>query len=366
MDKQKQVFPALYSQPVVEKLNLPSRAELLPGIESGEVEHLDFQAQVFGTGKMKNPFQFRAEDLQSFANSFEGKPYLRNHDSYNIDSRDGTILSSKLENGVIVQDIRLTTRRGMVDYLEGKMDRFSVGWDYQDAICTICNSSYFDSSCSHQPGRMYKAMNGSKKCELLFIEPSGIETSAVNVPAVENTGIVSALEYKNEIISLAELQVVDELAVGQASAAGETEIQNLALAQARRNRQLVLAELSTLPNLGAIMNYRELLAKRAECLASAKALASLSDTENRDFSEAEREQFAAMLSEAESLGKQINVIVDERARLSAAEDVAKLQPSEAIKPDAAPAAKLIKRGAFEALTHSDRLAFVLSGGSIED
>ena len=140
MEKSK-VYPILYSLPTVEKLNLPSRAEMMPKIESGEIDHLDFRANVFGTGAIKNPYKFRAEDLPRFAASFEGKPFLRNHDQSNIDSRDGTILGCALMEGVFVQDVRLTTRRGMLDYIEGKIDRFSIGWDYQDAICTIAGAA---------------------------------------------------------------------------------------------------------------------------------------------------------------------------------------------------------------------------------
>ena len=48
-------LPILRSLPVHEKLDLPSRAEMLPKIESGEIDHLDFQARVYGTGKNRNP-----------------------------------------------------------------------------------------------------------------------------------------------------------------------------------------------------------------------------------------------------------------------------------------------------------------------
>ena len=44
----KKVLPILRSLPVVEKLDLPPRAEILPKIESGEIDHLDFQARVYG------------------------------------------------------------------------------------------------------------------------------------------------------------------------------------------------------------------------------------------------------------------------------------------------------------------------------
>src|SRR3989337_363571 len=93
----KKLMPILRSLPVHEKLELPSRAEMLPKIESGEIDHLDFQARVYGTGKNRNPYVFKDEDLHSFADSFEGQPFLRNHDTMDIDARDGTIIDSSLE-----------------------------------------------------------------------------------------------------------------------------------------------------------------------------------------------------------------------------------------------------------------------------
>ena len=195
----KRPLPQLRSMPIVERLKIPPRAEILPKIESGELEHLDFIARVYGTGTNKNPYVFKDEDLETFAASFEGQPFLRNHDTYDIEARDGTILESILEGSAFKQTIRLTTRRGMTDFVEGKIDRFSIGWFYDDVICSICNSSWFE-CWSHSPGRSYKTDGGMKKCELIFINPKGKETSAVNTPAVEGTEIVSQLqEYKLEV-----------------------------------------------------------------------------------------------------------------------------------------------------------------------
>ncbi len=200
-------MPILRSLPVHEKLDLPPRAELLPKIESGEIDHLDFQARVYGTGKNRNPYVFQDKDLAVFAASFEGQPFLRNHDTLDIDARDGTIIDSALTGSAFKQTIRLTTRRGMTDFIEGKIDRFSIGWFYDDVLCSICNQSWFSSSCSHWPGQTYKVGESKteKRCELIFVNPKGKETSAVNTPAVEGTGIddlsnKTLQEYKLEVI----------------------------------------------------------------------------------------------------------------------------------------------------------------------
>jgi hypothetical protein len=193
-------MPILRSLPVHEKLDLPSRAEMLPKIESGEIDHLDFQARVYGTGKNHNPYVFKDEDLHSFAGSFEGQPFLRNHDTYDIDARDGTIIDASLEGQAFKQTIRLTTRRGMTDFIEGKIDRFSIGWFYDDVMCSICKQSWFSAECRHWPGQTYKVDGKDVMAMLIFINPKGKETSAVNTPAVEGTGITELQEYKLEVI----------------------------------------------------------------------------------------------------------------------------------------------------------------------
>jgi hypothetical protein len=193
-NKQKTLLPVLFSLPTVNTLDLPPRAEILPKIESGEIDHLDFRAQVFSqTSQNRNPYRFKDEDMKKFADSFEGQPYLRDHDTFSIDSRDGTLVSSELKDGWVVVDVRLTTRRGMIDYIEGKMDRFSIGWFYEDAHCSICDASFFSRDCNHWPGLKYKVGTEMKQCILTFINPQGKELSAVNVPAMVGTGITGAL-----------------------------------------------------------------------------------------------------------------------------------------------------------------------------
>src|SRR3990167_7614580 len=194
----KKIMPVLFSVPINERLELPARAEILPKIESGEIEHLDFDARVFGTQPNRNHYTFKAEDMPAFAASFEGKPFLRNHDTYDIGARDGTIAASRFEGEWILQTIRLTTRRGMTDLVEGRIDRFSIGWFQDDVICSICNSSWL--ACPHSPGRQYDTLNGKKTCTLIITNPVGKETSAVNANAVDGTSILSELqEYKLEV-----------------------------------------------------------------------------------------------------------------------------------------------------------------------
>lgn len=181
----------LYADPVlsaVQPYQGPERARMLREIESGLIEHIDFTATVFIHGPNRNHMQFKTADLPAFAASFTGKPFLRDHNTASIDARDGTIIDSLMVNDRMVQTIRLTTRKGMTAYLEGQIDRFSIGW-YHDAIhCALCNDDWM--KCDHIPGRVY----AGKTAEIVFINPTGKETSAINAPAVEGTGLLAALQ----------------------------------------------------------------------------------------------------------------------------------------------------------------------------
>ena len=193
----KKLLPILYSLPQLEKLNLPARAETLAAIESGALDHIDFTAQVFNTKPNRNHLAFKNEDLAGFAASFAGQPFLRNHDTFDIGARDGTIVGAQYIAPNFEQTVRLTTRRGMTDFVEGRIDRFSIGWYYDDVMCSICNTSWF--SCPHSPGRTYETTDGSKLCELISINPKGKETSAVNTPAVDGTTLLSELQLHKVI-----------------------------------------------------------------------------------------------------------------------------------------------------------------------
>lgn len=188
------------------------RQRLRERLAAGTLPALDFRAVVYRTGPNANHVRFRPEDLPAFAASFAGLPFLRNHDVGDIGARDGVVLASSLagpmldplrhaegqENWEFHQHIRLTTQRGMRDFLEGVIDRFSIGWTYSGVECSICGQDWF--ACDHWPGRRYPvAAQGNPRqeqtavCELVFLGPSGKETSAVNAPAVPGTHIIEEL-----------------------------------------------------------------------------------------------------------------------------------------------------------------------------
>lgn len=186
-------IPQMYSLPIQSPQTITNRAQMLRDIESGELEAIEFDARTFKHGvKNRNHFTFLASDLPSFAPSFANKPFLRDHNTRSISARDGIILSSKLVGDEFHQRIRITTRTGMSDYVEGRIDRFSIGWDSDWIMCTVCNSDWL--SCTHWPGRKYQTDRGEVTCELCWMGPVGKETSAVNSNAVDGTGLLAALE----------------------------------------------------------------------------------------------------------------------------------------------------------------------------
>jgi len=196
--KDKPVLPVLYSEPCLAEQPPQDRPRLLKEIESGELADIEFDAKVFTFGKNRNHLTFYEQDLPTFAASFAGKPFLRDHNTFQIAARDGTIVASALNDKSFMQHVKLTTRRGMTDYVEGRIDRFSIAWDYDDIHCSICKSSWF--TCTHVPGRKYKIGKDSQEviCELIFTKPKGKETSAVNAPASDGTAILAQLNSFKE------------------------------------------------------------------------------------------------------------------------------------------------------------------------
>lgn len=181
-----------------EELTAVKRRALRQSLDDNDLDEIRFDAVVFRDGPNSNAFRFRQHDLPQFGASFAGQPFLRDHDTYSIESRDGTILASRLEQGAFIQEIALTTARGMRAFVEGQIDRFSIGWYFDGVTCSVCNQDLLGGDCPHWPGQKYKVRAGDSVevevlCEAIFENPSGKETSAVNAPAVPGTGILSQL-----------------------------------------------------------------------------------------------------------------------------------------------------------------------------
>lgn len=119
-----------------------------------------------------------------------------------------------------------------------------------------------------------------------------------------------------------------------------------------------------------IMNVRELQQQRAQYIDEATALATLADTESRDFTETERTRFNELIGEGglvDQLDAQIETVATERATLEA-KALKKVAIKEPVKPEseseAAP--KVMSRAEYDKLDAAARIAFTKSGGRITE
>jgi len=161
----------------------------------------EFDAVTFWERPNRNHVRLRRADMASFAASFAGAPFLRNHDENDIGAREGIVLASTVEERIhpadgapalaLRQRLRVTTERGRRALAEGQIDRFSVALDVAGWECSICGADWL--ACSHWPGRRYEVNGTPALCEIVAVQPRGREVSAVNVPAVDGTGLLQAL-----------------------------------------------------------------------------------------------------------------------------------------------------------------------------
>lgn len=183
-----------FSEPVAAQLAVNGqllsherRQALKAKLKAGELEELLFDAVVYRNAPNANHVRFKAGDLPAFAQSFAGAPFLRNHDVQDVGARDGMVVESRLVGDEFHQRIRLSTERGMKDFLEGIIDRFSIGWYFDAVECSVCQQDWME--CAHWPGQKVEGL----VCELVFVSPRGKETSAVNAPAVQGTRLLEQL-----------------------------------------------------------------------------------------------------------------------------------------------------------------------------
>ena len=171
------------------------RGELRKQHAAGELQELEFDAIVFRASYPNwNYVRFRPEELDAFAASFVGVPFLRNHDMNNIAARDGIVLACCMNGDAMCARIKLTTAEGIRDFLAGRIDRFSISWFKRGPVlCSVCGRDWLSSACEHVPGRAYAAAGQACTCELVQVGPVGREVSAVNVPAAAGTQVLAEL-----------------------------------------------------------------------------------------------------------------------------------------------------------------------------
>lgn len=185
----------------------PSKAQMLEEYRAGTRHDVTFPARVYVDVPNKNYGHFDPTELAGFAASFTGKPFLKDH-SRKLDDRGGTILESTLQerNGTkaIIQRIAAVEPWAVKGYLTGTVDRFSIGWYSEDALCTVCGDSFFGDDEKHTPWDIGKTDKKSgQTIGVLWKGIEGIETSAVNTPAVPGTGVDEVLSQFQQLMESA-------------------------------------------------------------------------------------------------------------------------------------------------------------------
>jgi hypothetical protein len=159
------------------------------------------RARVYRTGRNKNYVRFDEGELEQFAASFVGRPFLQDHSRKQAD-RAGTILESVLENDgdeKVIRQTLLAVKPWAIDSLsDGTMDRFSIGWDAEEYVCTVCNADIF--GCKHGPFSVgSKDKKTGETVEVLMRGLEGMEVSAVTHPAVGGTGVDEVLSQLQQM-----------------------------------------------------------------------------------------------------------------------------------------------------------------------
>lgn len=163
---------------------------------------LTVEATVFLQGDQpnRNFVRFKPSLLKKLAKSFEGMPFLRDHDR-GVLARGGTITKSEFvgdkDGGEIKQTIELVKPWAIEAALDGTIDRFSIGWNNTGpVVCSECDEPFspgffgVESKCSHYPGDVLEGKDGEKRVvEMVVTGADGVEVSAVSVPAVLGTGV---------------------------------------------------------------------------------------------------------------------------------------------------------------------------------
>ena len=178
-------------------LDKNGRTELLARVRAGEPLEVDFDARTFvqRDAPNRNFVRIKPSILAKLARSFVGVPFLRDHDKKSIGARGGTVVASELveESGVAAfqMTIRAIKPWAVEGVLDGTIDRFSIGFvPTGDVLCSAHKTPIF-TKCSCWPGDKIRLDDTEHLVEFIVTAAEGVETSAVNVPAVVGTGIKS-------------------------------------------------------------------------------------------------------------------------------------------------------------------------------
>jgi hypothetical protein len=167
------------------------RQTLLPAAKGGQLLNM-------------NGWRFRNGSMRALGRSFRGNPFITGHDWGDVRARGGVIADAyaeEIENDTqfgIFFEVKLQTQWAIEAFAAGAIDRFSVGIVGAGEItCTVHDAPVF-TECSCFPGETVtiEVVDGKERklvdvvAEWEWESGTGVELSAVNVPAVEGTEVL--------------------------------------------------------------------------------------------------------------------------------------------------------------------------------
>lgn len=181
-------------------LTAEARAELLAKAVAREAVSVigEFLAFEQLPGKANRKFvRFRDGALAAIGRTGRGKPFLRDHDQWDVRARGGTILESdtiKVGEGhyEIRQSVEITEPEAVERALRGLMSSVSIGWvPTGPVLCSACGTEVLRGGCYHWPGDKLRLEGGTEtvRIEWIYTAAELVETSEVSVPAVPGAAL---------------------------------------------------------------------------------------------------------------------------------------------------------------------------------
>lgn len=151
------------------------------------------EAAARGGKPNRNYFRFRNEGVRALARSFRGQPFIMGHNWGDPRARGGTIADAWAEQIdaelLVFFDVVATEEWAVQGFESGTIDRFSFGVDPMgEIICTVHEAPIWSADeCCCCPGAEVDGM----VVEFEYENGTGLELSAVNVPAVDDTYVLA-------------------------------------------------------------------------------------------------------------------------------------------------------------------------------
>ncbi len=178
------------------KLDADQKKIIIEAVRSGKHVELSVQAITFRQKDgepNRNFLRFKTERLAAIAESFVGKPVLLDHNKWEQSARMGTITASEAVQintwTAFRQTLRFVKPHAVISVLDGTIDAYSIGWDPSGKIlCTAHQSDVRGKGrCGCWPGDKVELDGKTVVAEYEWQSTEGLETSAVNTPAVTGT-----------------------------------------------------------------------------------------------------------------------------------------------------------------------------------